>query len=178
MKKLIIALAALMVSIAAYGQGQFVFNNRIGTEVNARLILQGVDPTTGATSSIGSPDWTVQLLGGPQGTPVANLVPLDPAGTGFRGAAGTTTAGYVTSVTPTVPGVAIGGNADILVRVVGPGGISQDLGPFTVTGLGGGTATPPNLQLGTSPISIVPEPTTLALGVIGLGALLAIRRRK
>lgn len=153
MKKLIIALAALMVSIAAYGQGQFVFNNRIGTEVNARFVSSS-DAT--GTSSIGSPDYTVSLLGGPVG---GSLVALDPASTTFRGAAGTTTAGYVTSVTPTVPGVAIGGNASVLVRVLGPGGLSQDFGPYTVNGLGGGTATPPNLQLGTSPLVInqVPE---------------------
>jgi MYXO-CTERM domain-containing protein len=179
MKKLIITLAALMVSIAAYGQGQFVFNNRIGTEVNARFI-GATDPATGTSSSIGSPDYTVQLLGGPVGTPAAQLVPLDPAGTTFRGAAGTTTAGFVVGVTPTVPGVAIGGNASVLVRVLGPGGAKQDFGPFTVNGLGGGTATPPNLALGTSPLTVnlVPEPATLALGAIGLGALLAIRRRK
>jgi len=177
MKKLIITLAALMVSIAAYGQGQFVFNNRIGTEVNARFVGPS-DPAN--SSTIGSPDYTVQLLGGPVGTAVGSLVPLDPAGTTFRGAAGTTTAGYVVGVTPTVPGVAIGGNASVLVRVTGPGGAHQDFGPFTVNGLGGGTATPPNLQLGTTPLTVnlVPEPATLALGAIGLGALLAIRRRK
>jgi hypothetical protein len=176
MKKLIIALAALMVSIAAYGQGQFVFNNRIGTEVNARFILAGTDPANGSSSSIGSPDWTVQLLGGPVG---GTLAALDPAGTTFRGPAGANTAGYVVGVTPTVPGVAIGGNASVLVKVLGPNGFSQDFGPFTVNGLGGGTATPPNLQLGTSPLLVnIPEPTTLALGALGLGALLAIRRRK
>jgi hypothetical protein len=177
MKKLIIALAALMVSVAAYGQGQFVFNNRIGTEVNARFIGPS-DPPNGSSSSIGSPDYTVQLLGGPVGTPVGQLVALDPAGTTFRGPAGANTAGYVVGVTPTVPGVAIGANASVLVRVNGPGGFTQDFGPYTVNGLGGGTATPPNLQLGTSPLVLVPEPTTLALGALGLGALLLMRRRK
>lgn len=170
MKKLIIALAALMVSVAAYGQGQFVFNNRIGTEVNARFVMPG--ETT--TSSIGSPDWTVQLFGGPQGTPVANLQPLNPASTTFRGAPGSNAAGYVTGVTATVPGVDARGNADILVRVIGPG-TSVDFGPYQVT-LGGGVDLPPNLQLGTTPL-VVPEPTTLALAALGLGALLALRRR-
>jgi len=179
MKKLIIALAAFTVSVAAYGQGQFVFNNRIGTEVTARFINALTDPANGTTSSIGSPDWTVQLLGGPTGTPVNQLVALDPGTTGFRGAAGSAAAGYVTSISPTVPGVAIGGSADVLVRVLGPGGFSQDFGPYTVAGLGGGTTTPPNLQLGTQPLAVlVPEPTTLALGALGLGALLMIRRRK
>jgi len=175
MKKLIIALAALMVSVAAYGQGQFVFNNRIGTEVNARFVMAG-DPT--GTSTIGSPDWTVQLLGGPAGTPVAQLVALDPSSTTFRGAAGTTTAGYVVGVTPAVPGVAVGGNASVVVRLQGPGGFSQEFGPYTVNGLGGGTTTPPNLQLGTTPLTVVPEPTTLVLAALGLGGLLALRRRK
>jgi MYXO-CTERM domain-containing protein len=178
MKKLILALAALSVSVAAYGQGQFVFNNRIGTEVNARFIGPA-DPADGTASSIGSPDWTVQLFGGAVGAPAAQLVALDPAGTTFRGPAGANTAGYVVGITPTVPGVAIGGNASVLVKVLGPNGFTQDFGPFTVNGLGGGTATPPNLQLGTSPLLVnVPEPTTLALGALGLGALLLIRRRK
>jgi hypothetical protein len=175
MKKLIIALAALMVSVAAYGQGQFVFNNRIGTEVNARFVLAGDAP---GVSSIGSPDYTVAILGGPAGTAVGQLVPLTPGSTTFRGAAGTPTAGYVVGVTPSVPGVAIGGNASVLLRVQGPAGFSQDFGPFTVNGLGGGTATPPNLQLGTSPLTVVPEPTTLVLAALGLGGLLALRRRK
>jgi hypothetical protein len=39
MKKLILALAALMVSLAAYGQGQFVFNNRIPPDINAKFSL-------------------------------------------------------------------------------------------------------------------------------------------
>jgi hypothetical protein len=177
MKKLIIALAALSISAAAYGQGQFVFNNRIGTEVTARFINAAAgDPSSGATSSIGSPDWSVQLLGGPVG---GTLQPLDPATTTFRGAAGTAAAGYVVGVTPTVPGVGIGGTANVLVRVLGPGGLSQDFGPYTVSGLGGGTTTPPNLPLGTTPLIVtVPEPTTLALGALGLGTLLFLRRRK
>lgn len=178
MKKLIIALAALMVSIAAYGQGQFVFNNRIGTEVQARFVTSN-DPATGASSSIGTPDWSVQLLGGPVG---GTLVALDPSSTTFRGAPGSAAAGYVTSVTPVVPGVATGGTASVLVKVLGPNGVSQNFGPYTTQPLGGGTTTPPNLQLGTSPLvvntAVIPEPTTLALGALGLGALLLIRRRK
>lgn len=174
MKKLIIAAAALLVSIAAYGQGQLVINNRVPPDINARFILAGVDPAAATSSSIGT-DYGVQLLGGPVG---GTLVALDPASTTFRGAAGTAAAGYFNGVTATVPGVAAGANASILLRVTGPGlGAGQDFGPYPVT-LGGGVNPPPNLALGTTPLSVVPEPATLALGALGVGALLMIRRRK
>lgn len=171
MKKLIIALAALTVSVAVYGQGQFYVNNRIGTEVTARI----VQPSDAAgSSSIGTPDWSVSFLGGAAGTPVGSLVALDPAGSTFRGAAGSAGAGYFNGQTVTVPGVASGADATVLLRVTGPGSVT-DFGPYPVT-LGGGVNPPPNLQLGTANL-VVPEPTTLALAALGLGALLAIRRR-
>jgi MYXO-CTERM domain-containing protein len=172
MKKLIIALAALSVSVAAYGQGQFYVNNRIGTEVTARIVMPG---DAAGTSSVGSPDWTVSFLGGAAGTPIASLKPLDPAGSTFRGAAGSSGAGYFNGQTVTVAGVDSGKDATVLLRVLGPGGAQTDFGPYPVT-LGGGVNPPPNLQLGTANL-VVPEPTTLALAALGLGALLAIRRR-
>jgi hypothetical protein len=64
MKKLIIAAAALMVSVAAYGQGQFVFNNRLLPTVEAKFVL----PTdTGGTSSLAGDEFSVKVLAGPQG---------------------------------------------------------------------------------------------------------------
>lgn len=174
-----------MVAVAAYGQGSVAINNRVGTEVNARFV--GVGDAAG-TSSIGTPDYTVQFFGGPVGTAPGSLQPLSPAGTGFRGAAGTSTAGFLqTGYTGIVPGVAAGGNAIVLVKLLGPGGFTQDFGPYPANILGGDASggaapplTPPNLQMGTSPLLVnpIPEPTTLALGALGLGALLLIRRRK
>ncbi len=163
-------LVLLATATLAHGQGQFVFNNRIGAEVNARFVLPS-DAT--GTSSIGTPDYYVQLFGGPIGTPESQLLPLDPSSTTFRGAAGTTTAGYVVGVTPTVPGVPVGGNASVLLRLVSLNGYSCDFGPYTVNGLGGGTTTPPNLQLGTSPLFCVPEPSSYLLGAAGMAALAA-----
>jgi hypothetical protein len=174
MKKLIIAAAALMVSLAAYGQGQFVFNNRVLPDINARFVSNS-DPTGGTTSSIGD-QFQVQLFNSANGT----LTAIDPASTTFRGAAGAAAAGYVTPTTETVAGVAPGANASIVLKVTGPGtDPTQQFGPYTVA-LGGGTITPPNLPLGTTPlvVNLVPEPSTLALGFLGVGALLAIRRRK
>jgi hypothetical protein len=178
MKKLILAAAAMLVSIAAYGQGQVVINNRVLPDVNARLILAGTDPADGSQSSIGT-TYSINLFGGPTGTAFAQLMPLNPASTTLRGAAGSTAAGYFNGVTATIPNVDVGGKADIWLQVVAPGGATVNLGPFTAT-LGGGTTVPPNLALGTSPlsVSIVPEPATLALGALGFGALLVMRRRK
>lgn len=171
MKKLILIAASLMVAVTTYGQGQFFFNNRDTTAgVNARFVLSG-EAGTGTLSSVGT-DYTITLTGGPAG---GTLVPLEPSTTLFRGAAGTATAGYVTPVTVTVPGVAAGASADIRVTVSGPGGTFAQT--FNVPSLGGGPVTPPTLAMGNQ-LLIVPEPSTLALGALGLGALLAFRRRK
>jgi MYXO-CTERM domain-containing protein len=182
MKKLILGASALMVALAAYGQGTVSINNRITGETVARFVLMGEDAAV--RSSIGSPDYTVQFFGGPVGTASAALAALTPSSSTFRGAAGTPTAGFFNGVTATVPGVAPGGNAIVEVRLMGPGGFTQTFGPFTATGLGGDNPsggpplTPPNLAMGNTALQVVPEPTTLALGALGLGALLLIRRRK
>jgi len=173
MKKLMIAVAALMVSIAAYGQGQFVFNNRIPPDINAKFQLA----TDTTTSSLAGNAYTVQLLGGATGTPVAGLTQL--ATTDFRTGAA---AGYVNPLTVTVPGLAGGKSADILLNVFqGTSTTGKPLstfGPYPVV-VQEAPNTPNNLALGTSPLIVtVPEPATLALGALGLGALLAIRRRK
>lgn len=176
--KILVVLMLLTCPVLARAQGQFVFNNRIGTEVNARFVSSC---DSGGTSSFGSPGSTVLLFGGPVGTSVSQLVPLDPPSTTFRGPAGSVLAGWVVSVTPTVPGVPAGGNASVLLRIVEPYGATIDFGPYTVNGLGGGTATPPNLQLGTSPIALpfidCPEPSTFILGGLGLTTMLLFRWR-
>jgi MYXO-CTERM domain-containing protein len=189
MKKLILAAAALMVSLAAYGQGTVSINNRVVPDVTARLI-SATDPKDGSSSSIGSPDWTVAFVGGAKGTAVSAMTPLLDATSNaaitadpLRGAAGSAAAGYFTPVTAIVPNVPAGSPADVAVIVKGPTGTTT-LGPYSVTSLGGIPAsgpplTAPNLPMGTTPLVVgVPEPTTLALGALGLGALLVIRRRK
>jgi len=177
MKKLIIVVASLMVAVGAYGQGQFFFSNKDSTAgVAARFVLPG-EAGTGTLSGVGT-DFTVQLLGGPKGSLESQLKPLDPSSTTFRGAAGTTLAGYVTPVTVTVPGVDVNGSADVLVKVTGPGYSYSKV--FNVPSLGGGAITPPTLPMGSTALALtqVPEPTVLALGALGLGAMMMIRRRK
>src|SRR5713226_1241525 len=94
--------------IVARAQGQFIFNNYVPPDINARFILgPNVDPPDGSSSSIG-PGWHIDLLGGPKGTPFPQLVPLQPSSTDFR-ADNPATYGYVNPITVTVPGVPPGG---------------------------------------------------------------------
>jgi hypothetical protein len=172
MKKLIIAAAALMVSVAAYGQGQFVFNNRLLPTVEAKFVL----PTdTGGTSSLAGDAFSVQVLAGPQG---GTLAPV--GSTTFRSGAA---AGFVNAITPAVPGLTDGQTASVQLRffqgAAGTGTLLGELGPYNVV-VHTAPATPVALGLGTSPITVpvIPEPSTFALAALGLGALLAIRRRK
>jgi len=169
-----IAVAALMVSLSAYGQGQFVFNNRIPPDINARFQLSSDAATA---SSLAGTAYTVQLLGGLAGTPVANLTALGT--TDFRTG---NASGYVNPLTVTVPGVAGGKSADVYLKVfagaTATGSALTQFGPYPVV-VQEAPNTPNNLALGTAALIVpIPEPATLALGALGLGALLAIRRRK
>src|SRR5437868_6210224 len=102
MKQLMIVAAALMLALGAYGQGTVTINNRIGTDVTARIVFLG---DAAGTSPIGSLDYTVAFFGGPAGAAVSALLPLTPPTSTFRGAAGTAAAGFFNGVTATVPGV-------------------------------------------------------------------------
>lgn len=169
--------AMLMTLSSANGQGIFVFNNRVATEVNARFVLSTDAP---GTSSVGE-GFQVQLFGGPEGTPVQQLVPLDPPSTTFRGAAGTTLAGYVVGVTPVVPGVFLPPRATILVRVFD--GPVWETANYRFEGIYGtdvvvGLPPPPVFQLGTSPLVLfpIPEHRSLLLVLLAFGALLLCQR--
>lgn len=194
MKKLTIALAALLVSAAAYGQGTIPVANQgtvtINNLVNSathlnRFYVVGTDPADATTSSVGT-DYSVNFLGGPTGAALSALVPLDPSSSTFRGAAGSAGAGYFSGKTVTVSTVKAGDAADIVVRVLGPNNFSQDFRYNNIVlggdnGSGAPPSTPPNLNFGPTPLGLnvtVPEPTTLALGALGLGAALLFRRRQ
>jgi hypothetical protein len=176
MKKLIIAVAALLVTVASYGQGTLSFNNIWNGVGPGKVFLP--DGTTGVGAG-----FTAQLLAGPAGTAVDSLVALSPTTTFRTGNA----AGYVTAVQVSVPGVAAGAQATIVMRAFNGADyassqIKGQSAPITL-GLGGtpagGAPIPDPVLNGLASFTLtqVPEPSTIALGIIGAAALL-YRRRK
>lgn len=181
MKKLLIAIAAVLVSVAAHAQGTVSFNTRITGVLDAPVEL-------GAPGGAGpGPTYTAELvLVGAGGT----LTPIPQSVTTFRtvpAGGNALLAKYVNTVaTVEVPGVATGGSATLRFRAYLTSAGSFDAATatqrgqstdFTVTGLGGGPTPPANLVGITGFVIPVPEPSTIALGVLGAAALL-LRRRK
>jgi hypothetical protein len=173
MKKLILAAAAVMVSVAAFAQGQITFNNRVAGVVDARVTFQDGSGGVGA-------GFTAQLFGGADANSLTALLPS----TTFR-TSSAAAQGYVNGVVVDVPGIAPGLKATVQMRVFDGNNVNVgQSAPITIT-LGGGTLPPANLSSdgtlagGMQPftVNVVPEPSTIALAALGIGALL-LRRRK
>jgi hypothetical protein len=169
MKKALIALAATLVSVAAFAQGQIAFNTRVLPDVDAPITFDGGDPVANAQAQL--------YLVGAGGA----LTALTPATT-FR----TDRADRARYVNPVDVDVPAAPGATVTVRVYAftqgtnplSGGLGTAFKEITITGLGGGTLPPSNLTgLTGFNVPVVPEPSTLALGVLGAAALL-FRRRK
>jgi PEP-CTERM motif len=176
MKKLMIMAAALLVACAAYGQGQFFFNTHDTTAGNV-LTFVAADGTTKITGA----DFFVEVLAGKD---VASLTALTPTLALNRTGAG---AGFANpfSGTYTLAGMAGGSSAFVGYRAYEgtsfdsasrKSGVGMATSPVVLTE----PPTPPNeVALGTHSVVLtqVPEPATLALGLLGLGTILAFRRR-
>jgi len=177
MKKAIIALAAILTAVATYAQATVNFQNF--TDPN------GVKRTDGKNAAEGV-DITAQLY---LVNPDNSLTALTPATTFLTGAANAGVEGYLNPVLITIPGVAFSAPVNLQVKAW-----QTDAGSFAAasstpnkwfgqTGIfnnkTGGDLAPPEDTIFTfaSPLTQVPEPTTLALGALGAAALL-FRRRK
>jgi len=176
MKKLITTAAALMTAAAVYGQGTFLFNTHdVSAGNNVTFTLNG-SPATSANN-----DLFVEVLAGKDASSLVALTPTLPLN---RTGAG---AGYTNPFSNiyTVAGMAGGSVATVGYRAyqgssyaAGTATSKLTIADATVTLTE--PPTPPNeVALGTHTIGIVtvPEPGTLALGLLGLGSLLVIRRR-
>jgi len=186
MKK-IIAIACMLAGIAAYAaDGTVNFNNRVGSSPNFTVNAPIFD-LDGATKLAGT-GYLAQLYGGASEATLAAVGVAVPFRTG-------TGAGYFNpapDATRAIPGITPGTAAAIQVRAwdaskgatyeaaLAAGGATGK--SLTLTIPTGGVGEPPSLPadlvgLQSFSLTIVPEPTTLALGLLG-AALLVIRRRK
>jgi len=178
MKKLIYVAAFLAASMAAYAQGTITFNNRVTGTVDAPVFDVG-----GTVKLDGANGYFAQVYAGPDagslaavGSPVAFRV----------GSA----AGYISGGDVSIASVAGGAKAQVQLRAWGGGFASYEAAVaggakfgsssiFESLPLGGAGAPPstPPAMVGLTSFSLVPEPSTIALGALGMAALL-IRRRK
>ena len=178
MKKLLIALAAVIVSVASFAQGTVTFNTRITGVLDA--------PVLSGASGLGvGPDYTGELFVVSGATPGVIAASKTPFRSGSELAQR-----YVTTVSEVaIPGVDAGGNVKFRFRAYKTSAGSWDAAgndrgasaDFSIASgsLGGGLTPPANLVgiTGFSVGGVIPEPSTIALGVLGAAALL-FRRRK
>lgn len=185
MKKLFVLLACAAAAVTSYAQGTVNFTTRIPGVVDVVF-------TDTADAKLSGTGYTAQLYGGPAGAAESALVPLTPTTT-FRTGNG---AGYVTPAgSVTVTGVPGGQTASIQIRVWNNNGgaitsFEQALEQgksevYQIANLGDPNASPPGVPVDpvgfgtgqTFKTQLIPEPTTIALGVLGAAALF-LRRRK
>jgi len=192
MKKLLIALAAVLVTVASYGQGQVNFQNRVGAGgsiLNAPVTIAGTQDGPG-------PDWSVQLL---LVGANSSLTPLTPTSTFAKAGTGAAaiSSQFWGAKTIDIAGHFAGESLNFVVQSWLTSLGSYDAAKTAAKGgfgtsdqfaavLGGAAAdpnTPPStpgnlLNLKSFQVAPqVPEPSIIALGVLGASALL-LRRRK
>lgn len=181
MKKTLLAIVAISASVGVFAQGSVNFANdfvSLGVD-SPGLPVYAADGTT----ALAGADYWVQLYGAAEGGSVA------PVGAAVNFLTGGF-AGIFAGGTRAVDGVAPGANALLEVRAwEAAGGATYEaaLAAGALTGVGnqftvatGGAGQPPSLpanMVGFQSFSLVPEPSTTALGILGAVALL-LRRRK
>lgn len=165
MKKLLAAIAAVVISAATYGQGQVNFDTlTVGAPI---LMPDGTGPGAAGRAQL-------YLL---SGADYAAVGPIQ----GFL-TVNDEAMKYISATAVTIDGIASGEEATFQVRAwVGADSwelatIRGSSGDVTVE-LGGGLTVPPNLD-GLEGFTLVPEPSTIALAVLGVGAFLLRRRKK
>jgi hypothetical protein len=182
--------------------GGYSGNELMGQSANANLFAPG-STSYAAGTALGT-GYSVELLAAPgTGDAISSLVPTAPIiTTWFTAAGGNATTGFSgfwnSGANATIAGAAGGSSATVAIAAWdNEGGTVTSLAaaqaandPWGVSvtantaGLGiGGGGTPPNLPSGITSFSLintstVPEPSTIALGVIGASAFLMRLRRK
>lgn len=171
MKRAILAALAMFVTVGVMAQGNILFQNKSGTAIDAKVVALKPDG-----SPVPANVYTAELLAGlTQGSlaPTGITTPI------------TLATGYFAGGSKSVPGIPAGVDAFFQVRIY-----NTAKGSFAASGLDVGASkiwsmqltAPPNTPaamagLGKDPIVVgVPEPSILALGLLGMGALMLRRR--
>jgi len=183
MKKLLLLTAFVATTVGVLAQGTINFGNSGGQELT--------NSNTGQRLPVGNA-FVVALYYGPSGAPESALTQI--ATTGIAPIPGRFSGGTVTTPATTAPG----GVAALQVRSYSSGFATYEAAlaaaqgnpsvlvgksnPFTVT-TGNPTGTPATLPASLAPmvgfsVAPVPEPSSIALGLLGLGAIVLFRRRK
>jgi hypothetical protein len=194
MKKLLLTAAAILATLNMYGQGQGVIgfssagtaaDNRVYVTDDASTPYMSGTPAAGAAYNIAF-FWTT--VGGNQwtqiGAPIAFLTGTG-AGQwlgGNRTISGLPTAGAVLDIKAQAWETAFGNSYDA-VRASGGGHLGES-SVVTIKSKDPGNSLETVPTLTSAPtwsgfaLTPVPEPSTIALGLVGVGALLMLRRRK
>jgi len=191
MKKLLTAAVLLAAGLVAYSQGTIGtvnFNNRTASGVDAKIV-----DASGA--GLSGTDWFAQLYFAPGASAAESsltAVALPPVNFRIGAAAGYVAVGQLGSRDLT--GVAPGGDATVQIRAWNAAaGATYEVASAAANGIfgksnlvnvkaGGGGAPPgpPTDLIGLQGFAVsgavIPEPTTIALGLLGAG-LLFLRRR-
>lgn len=184
MKKLILTISLVVTSLTAFGQGQLNFQNNTATRITNSL--------TGAASSTAT---RVGLYIGNVGDPAASLTPV--AGSVFNCVVPGTFNGGVLTIAGRTGDVALQVRAWLASTVYASyeaayaGGLGGDtsvllgVSPVFTHTLTTGVTTPININANPGYLAgsgtrlmPVPEPSSIALGLLGLGAVALFRRRK
>lgn len=184
MRKLIALFAVTVVAASALAQGTVNFNNNVWETTTPRRVMDRLGAPLVGT------DYVAQLYFGTAGTVDTSLTAI---GGVARFRVGTTSQpGTWSGGTRTLTGITAGQTARLQVRVydatlfpagydaaVTGGGIYGFSTAFDYTVPSGGTPAPNEFWMANfGGFTLVPEPSTIALGVLGLAGLLFIRRRK
>ena len=174
MKRTLVTLAAMLVTVSAFGQGTVIFNTRIGTVDAPFRRPDGTGAGAGVTAQL-------YLVGA--GGALTALTPT----TTFR----TTSAAaafYINQVTVIVPGIAAGNPATFRMRAWEGAsydtaflkGESNDVTILQLGGTppGGGAPIPDPFLAGLQGFTMgFPEPSSITLGLLGAAVLLCRRRK-
>jgi hypothetical protein len=181
MKKLILTTAVMMTSLSLFAQGTVSFSNLLAP-------AGGINNDDAGRLVTAADNVVAALYFAPVGESSFTLVDNSQAAVGQFGD------GVVLNLNPlSVPGVAGGTSAQFLVRAwdaafadydaaVGGQGLAGESPIWEqATGGGGSPPGPPASTVEFIPsfgVAVVPEPSAIALGLLGAGALLLLRRRK